>query len=1071
MTTQEFDKAVAAFVLAYRTGDLRADDEGWITVNGTHVLLNESGKAQSGGGLKGKTFATAKSTKRGEKGIDALNTRVKESYGKGSYTDTLKEIRNSAKELPVGGKINIGNTAFEKVGENEYKYEWNPEAHPGEYATVTENYVVNSCDPHDVDKAPTFEKGSDLPKSGSEKAEEPDKENGMKLYQKFIEGGSSEVHKALGVDMLGGGKYDPEAVDEKAARDIDTVFTPSSGAKPLYKGLPMTQEEIDDIKNGKAFLNPTISSTSSDVNTARDYASNAYETEDQIPVVMKIKVEDGTPVADARQLLGNSGMKGYEKETTVGRNTEWKYGKVKNVGDDDDPFYEVEVTVSPTQEKKKAKDGRYDSAYDEWLEENLDKFEDDDAERDFAQWKDGNGAKPRDCDSFDEVEDMWTEYKRKLMDRRTDSDGDAFLRKDDCNDTAPEKESAFLQKDDEGNIWAIRGREVIGEVSEDDLAKGGFQTDEGWITINGTHILTDKEGNLTGKVGEKINETSESSGEKSSEPKLSGEMTPKQTGYDLDLNDGFQDFVRKNMGNRRNPRLLYDFYNSAEKEGKDGKEEVKDEYYKTRLSMCTKGLKEISKDEADEILYDNLHQGTVQAWFREYNHEAKDALIAQMTRSPEVHNAALNIMYDNYKYQCKDEGKDPLPYNKFLVTPIKMYRGGSGKEYDKAGTFSSYTFDKKVAEKFTGSDVGQGASYDPNGVVYEAEIRPIDTYGSVFSNGEAEICVPRMIAPNKNRDSAFDSRGPKKRIFARREKKMIAPKELIASMWVCANKYISEKLLDKVANSDIININKKQRTDAGPVEWITLENGEHIPLNESGAAIGGAGGWAKGKDFSSAESSKQKKEKLRKKRQVHEHKKRVYPTSKTTPDTENEKEAVVGKAPDPVEKAKPEKEKPEEKKEQTKKATEAEESKETKTEENRESTEKTAEHEVGTVEKPSAKGENVPCTGFRSKGAAIRHRKHMPEFGFETDEEYAKAAINFIKQPVGGDIDGYKRSNGQIVRFNRKTGEMGIGVPGREVVTYYKAKFNKELGKSNIEIANRYFDSRKKEEEYEDDDK
>ena len=37
-------------------------------------------------------------------------------------------------------------------------------------------------------------------------------------------------------------------------------------------------------------------------------------------------------------------------------------------------------------------------------------------------------------------------------------------------------------------------------------------------------------------------------------------------------------------------------------------------------------------------------------------------------------------------------------------------------------------------------------------MVTEAEIRPIDTYGSMRAVGEAEIWVPSEIAPNGNRD-------------------------------------------------------------------------------------------------------------------------------------------------------------------------------------------------------------------------------------------------------------------------------------------------------------------------------
>ena len=43
--------------------------------------------------------------------------------------------------------------------------------------------------------------------------------------------------------------------------------------------------------------------------------------------------------------------------------------------------------------------------------------------------------------------------------------------------------------------------------------------------------------------------------------------------------------------------------------------------------------------------------------------------------------------------------------------------------------------------------------------------------------------------------------------------------------------------------------------DAEPDSWITLENGEHVPLDANGQAIGGAGGWATGKNFSDAKKS------------------------------------------------------------------------------------------------------------------------------------------------------------------------------------------------------------------------
>ncbi len=69
---------------------------------------------------------------------------------------------------------------------------------------------------------------------------------------------------------------------------------------------------------------------------------------------------------------------------------------------------------------------------------------------------------------------------------------------------------------------------------------------------------------------------------------------------------------------------------------------------------------------------------------------------------------------------------------------------------------------------------------------------------------------------------------------------------------------------------DIVRIRhdlRKRRCDAKggpyttePDSWITLKsNGEHVPLDENGVAIGGAGGWAKGKSFSNAKRTSKKK--------------------------------------------------------------------------------------------------------------------------------------------------------------------------------------------------------------------
>lgn len=120
------------------------------------------------------------------------------------------------------------------------------------------------------------------------------------------------------------------------------------------------------------------------------------------------------------------------------------------------------------------------------------------------------------------------------------------------------------------------------------------------------------------------------------------------------------------------------------------------------------------------------------------------------------------------------------------------------------------------------------------------------------------------------------------------------------------------------------------------------------------------------------------------------------------------------------------------------------------------------------AEKPSAKvsatGANDPCKGFGSKAKLETHvKKHGAEVGAKSDAEYEKKAVNFLKQPCGGDIDGYSTADGKVVRFNRKTTEYAAGYPGGSVTTYMLAKFNKKTGQPNVELANTYFDNCKKE--------
>lgn len=120
----------------------------------------------------------------------------------------------------------------------------------------------------------------------------------------------------------------------------------------------------------------------------------------------------------------------------------------------------------------------------------------------------------------------------------------------------------------------------------------------------------------------------------------------------------------------------------------------------------------------------------------------------------------------------------------------------------------------------------------------------------------------------------------------------------------------------------------------------------------------------------------------------------------------------------------------------------------------------------------SPEGENVPCTGFASPARLEDHatRHGLAEMGFATKEEYQQKGIDFLKQPCGGDVIGYARPDGVVVRFNTKTTEYATGVPGGPLKTYMKAKCNRKTGEARPEVAMKYYEFNRKKDLKEEDD-
>ena len=188
--------------------------------------------------------------------------------------------------------------------------------------------------------------------------------------------------------------------------------------------------------------------------------------------------------------------------------------------------------------------------------------------------------------------------------------------------------------------------------------------------------------------------------------------------------------------------------NWKERRAQGIKEKPKDfenhEYTAWQLSKISGHEKELPLDDAMDKMNDAMPANVFHGWFTEANSEYKPRVVEAVTKSPEARSAALSIMFENYKYFHPNT---KMTFNEFLNSPMTMYRGGHGQSHTEDDVFSSYTWDKSVAEKFAGK----------GGKVYEAHIRPIDTYGSVNDAGESEIMVPSVIAPNGNKDSRTDA--------------------------------------------------------------------------------------------------------------------------------------------------------------------------------------------------------------------------------------------------------------------------------------------------------------------------
>ena len=315
--------------------------------------------------------------------------------------------------------------------------------------------------------------------------------------------------------------------------------------------------------------------------------------------------------------------------------------------------------------------------------------------------------------------------------------------------------------------------------------------DVDWITVNGNHIPVDPDsgealggqfkalGKETGTLQSKIEGVKDRMSAETGAPSMEDdmhrqgytknaeghwvktgkpagistgpEMKPKHKYKVVDGDGGaidMQDFIRENLDE------LKAVYEEAEERGGDGGDAVDLEYWKALTEHASGDIYEIDARPGDiksdfiEIVGDNY----LAQWFVQEDPQYKPIIIRNMLSSPEARNMALNMMYVNYKDWLEFEGDNskPMSFEEFVTTPIKLYRGGSGKAHKEATTFSAYTMSRKTAEKFL--------PHDGSGQIYEFEIRPIDTWGGWIRGTEYEVMVPYWMAPNGNKDSVDTNR-------------------------------------------------------------------------------------------------------------------------------------------------------------------------------------------------------------------------------------------------------------------------------------------------------------------------
>lgn len=1070
----------------------RTDDDDWVTIKGTHVLLNENGEAMSGGKLKGKSFKEAKSQKRAPKSTASKPGGHKVVNGK----DISKNYRGDPDIVTV-----IHKQGFDGLPKVVSQKEFD-EAVKASGMVAQRIYMASDQKTLDAYRDALYGGEFYVECYGGQAL-------GQGMYTassytgQMTDGVKKEIqgyHDKYEDSFKQEGTKSPVSYTETMTLDPSAKIVDYKEAESQYWGTMSVEKrrkisqncidgELDKVKEQyglKAYTYTKYHTDPAGSGVSFSEMAEAAEsfddsTLDKLEAIGKgIKEKADGKLAEALDQLDKSSMAIRQKFMNIGvYAAAMGYDAIRYNTEYATNPDEISYTIILNRTKTIILDGRQNK---------------DSAEEGIITFRPAKDGK---VEAIQDGKVVGWVLTNDVQETKADSEGEFDL----------QLESKLSRLEDirrRNRTDASFEDEPIDELI-DDFDIGDY--DEDWITVNGTHILLNEEGKAVNGGDLEGEDFSHAKSEPTIEHRPTPEVGKRKLTDFLPVHSyrdtkAFKDVAAAHKESWEKADELWAKREVLEEAIKaESRPKPKDEWDEEDEYQSLIGKKPRIYTKKGERLKEELSK-VEEDWHKQ--RKARDEASEKLDKMKEQeHKRQVAAYKPNKLKDAKQEdyegftldktsnsfGDEYLENGKGRIVEMspREYLERCAYEIFHNGTMESTmgAVDEKTTDKYA-EQMKKGVKFDLPYLNYkdmgqEGRHRAVAAYKAGIET------IPVLIIGRPNRsDGVIGGKAYKAKKHA-----PMTRNGLMSKLWLCGNKYISEKLLDSVCgNVTIIVARDIVHCDEEPAEWITTEKGAHIPLDENGKALGGAGGWAKGKDFSEAKTEEKKKKPRRRSKIRHVHKKPIYVvqngkasviTTGGKGTTETKGPAPSGKPEEakgtekPTEaKVEPEAKAPETKAEPESKAPKPEEPKkeEPKPEDSTpEKKEETDPYRKGTIDDPSPYGENVPCTGMKNTECEDDHKDHWVEVGVSSQEEYNKKAIDFIKQPVGGDIDGYLRKPAPgtsmkpvVVRFNRKTGEIAFGIPGSFFLSYYKAKYNKETGESNLSKANAYFDRLKQRE-------